>query len=37
MKFGDECGPTLLRLYNMLKDIQYGKAEDAHGWTRVVE
>ena len=35
--FGDEPGPVLSKLYHALKDIQYGRAEDKHGWTEVFE
>ena len=34
--FGDEPGPVLSRLYHMLKDIQYGRSEDTHGWCEIV-
>lgn len=30
-------GPVSLTLYNKLRDIQYGRAEDKFGWTTVVE
>ena len=33
--FGEEPGPVLTKLYRALKDIQYGRAEDKHGWTEV--
>ena len=35
--YGAEVGPVSLKLYNALQDIQYGRAEDKFGWTRVVE
>ena len=35
--FGDDVGPVLLDLYHSLQDIQYGRAEDKHGWVVVVE
>ena len=35
--FGDEPGPVLSRLYHALKDIQYGRSEDTHGWTEIVD
>ena len=35
--FGDEPGPVLSRLYHALKDIQYGRTEDKHGWCELVE
>ena len=31
-----EPGPVLTKLYHALKDIQYGRAEDKHGWCTVV-
>lgn len=34
--FGDKPGPISEKLYNKLRDIQYGIEEDVHGWTRVV-
>ncbi len=30
--YGTEVGPTCMKLYNALQDIQYGRAEDVHGW-----
>ena len=35
--FGDEPGPVLTKLYHALKDIQYGRAEDKHGWCEVID
>lgn len=35
--FGDEVGKVLLDLYRSLQDVQYGRAEDKHGWCVVVE
>ena len=35
--FGPEPGPVLSELYRALKDIQYGRAEDKHGWTEIVD
>ena len=35
--YGTEVGKTCLKLYNALQDIQYGRAEDRHGWTRIIE
>jgi len=35
--FGAEPGPVLTDLYRALKDIQYGRAEDKHGWCEVIE
>ncbi|MBR4499562.1 MAG: branched-chain amino acid aminotransferase [Paludibacteraceae bacterium] len=34
--FGDEPGPVLSKLYHALKDIQYGRAEDKHGWCEII-
>lgn len=34
--FGAEPGPVLTDLYHALKDIQYGRAEDKHGWCEIV-
>ena len=34
---GEEVGPVSLALYNRLRDIQYGRAEDKLGWTVIVE
>jgi branched-chain amino acid aminotransferase len=31
-----EPGPTTMKLRNALMDIQYGRAEDTHGWMRTV-
>ncbi|GAA1717273.1 branched-chain amino acid aminotransferase [Propioniferax innocua] len=33
---GDDAGERTLQLRNHLLDIQYGRAEDTHGWTRQV-
>ncbi len=35
--FTDHVGPVSLRLYHHLLDIQYGIAEDIHGWNTLVE
>lgn len=35
--YGNEVGEWSMRLYNALRDIQYGRAEDTFGWTRIVE
>ena len=35
--FGSEPGPVLTDLYHSLKDIQYGRAEDRHGWCEIFE
>ena len=34
--FGNEPGPVLSDLYHALRDIQFGRAEDKHGWCDVV-
>ena len=34
--FGREAGPICTKLYNALRDIQYGRVEDIHGWNHVV-
>ena len=33
----DNPGPILTELYHALKDIQYGRTEDRHGWCEVIE
>ena len=35
-RYGTEVGPISMALYNRLQDIQYGRAEDTHGWCTVV-
>ena len=35
--FGSEPGPVLSELYHALKDIQYGRTEDKHGWCELVD
>ena len=35
--YGNEAGPISTKLYNLLRDIQYGNAEDTHGWVTFVE
>jgi len=35
--YGSEAGPMSAKLYNMLRAIQYGDAEDTHGWITFVE
>ncbi len=35
--FGDRVGEYSLKMYSMLQDIQYGRAEDKYGWTTVIE
>jgi hypothetical protein len=27
-----ECGPNLRKLHDTMQDIQFGRAEDTHGW-----
>lgn len=34
--FGEKPGPISTKLYETLRDIQYGTIEDKHNWTRVV-
>ena len=34
--FGSEPGPVLSELYHALRDIQFGRAEDKHGWCEIV-
>ena len=36
-RFGAEPGPVLTDLYHSLRDIQFGRAEDRHGWTEIVD
>ena len=31
--FGEECGPTLKKLYDRMTGIQYGEYPDEHNWT----
>jgi len=35
--FGNEPGPVLTELYHALRDIQFGRAEDKHGWCTIIE
>ncbi|NOY74665.1 MAG: branched-chain amino acid aminotransferase [Kiritimatiellaeota bacterium] len=35
--YGDECGPTLKRLYDAVTGIHYGELEDRHGWLFDIE
>ena len=30
-------GPMVTKLYNALRDIQYGRAEDKHNWNTIIE
>ena len=30
-------GPVITKFYYALQDIQYGRAEDKHGWCEVIE
>lgn len=32
----DEVGATCRKMYDRLQDIQYGRAEDTHGWNMIV-
>ena len=32
-QYGEECGPTLKKLYDAMTGIQYGERPDTHGWT----
>ena len=34
---GGVAGPVATRIYRALTDIQYGRAEDPSGWTRIVD
>ena len=34
--YGDEVGKVSMELYTRLQDIQYGRAEDKHGWCTIV-
>jgi branched-chain amino acid aminotransferase len=36
-RLSDEPGPVLTKLYHALQDIQFGRAEDRHGWCEVIE
>lgn len=35
-EYGSEVGKISLELYTRLQDIQYGRAEDKHGWCTIV-
>ena len=35
--YGSEAGSVSAKLYNLLRAIQYGDAEDTHGWVTFVE
>ena len=35
--FGSEPGPVLSELFHALRDIQFGRAEDKHGWCEIFE
>lgn len=35
--YGSEVGEWSMKMYNTLQDIQYGRADDPFGWTRIVE
>lgn len=34
--YGVKVGETCMKLYTQLQDIQYGRAEDKHGWCTIV-
>lgn len=34
---GNVAGPVATRVYRALTDIQYGRADDPYGWTRIVD
>lgn len=34
--YGSEVGEISMKLYTLLQDIQYGRAEDKHGWCTIV-
>ena len=36
-EYGAEAGPVSVKLYTLLQDIQYGRVEDTHGWTKGIE
>ncbi len=36
-EYGSEMGKVSEQLFNQLQDIQYGRAEDKHGWCTIVE
>ncbi|MDE6445529.1 MAG: branched-chain amino acid aminotransferase [Alistipes sp.] len=35
-EYGEEVGPVSMKLFNLLQDIQYGRAEDKHGWCTIL-
>lgn len=35
-EYGSEVGKVSMELYTRLQDIQYGRAEDKHGWNTIV-
>ena len=35
--YGDQVGEYSLKLYHLLQDIQYGRAEDKYGWCTLIE
>ncbi|MFR9603864.1 MAG: branched-chain amino acid aminotransferase [Rikenellaceae bacterium] len=37
VNYGTEVGPISHAMYDRLQDIQYGRAEDTHGWCVIVE
>ncbi|MBQ9340335.1 MAG: branched-chain amino acid aminotransferase [Paludibacteraceae bacterium] len=36
-EYGDAPGPVCCRLFNTLRDIQFGRAEDNHGWCTIID
>lgn len=36
-EYGTEVGKVSMELYTRLQDIQYGRAEDTHGWNTIIE
>lgn len=35
-EYGEDVGPVSMKLFTLLQDIQYGRAEDKHGWCTVL-
>lgn len=35
-EYGEEVGKVCMELYTHLQDIQYGRAEDKHGWITII-
>ena len=36
-EYGETPGPVCCKLFHALRDIQFGRAEDRHGWNERVE